>query len=79
MPLRTGRKLRPVQCLGLHPRETEEEVSGKPVAIAFDLFVQPLCGHSLERSQFGIEDDSSTTQNDDGFNNLRGGFGRQMR
>lgn len=51
----TGRILRPVQgyCLGLG--QSEYEIRGEARGIAFDLLVEALGSHPVERGEFGIE------------------------
>lgn len=53
--LRTGRKLRPVQCLDLFGRQPKNEVLRKPFRIAFHLLVETLGRNVVEFCQVRID------------------------
>ena len=70
--LGTGRKLRPVQLLGLLAGEAEHEVLGEPLEVAADLLVETLGGHAVEQRQVGVREDFMATDHQDAVGDLSG-------
>jgi hypothetical protein len=52
----TGRKMRPVQGLGLGAGEAEHEILREALSVALDLLVQALGSYAVEGGEIGIED-----------------------
>ena len=73
--LGTGRKMRPVQGIGLLGREPEHEILRKPPRVALDLLVQALGGDAVEGGEVRIEDDALTAQYEDGAGDVGDGRG----
>src|SRR5262250_1627938 len=51
--LRTGRNLRPVQCLNLGARQSKHEIAREPLGVALHLLIEALGRDAVQRGEVG--------------------------